>query len=42
MRQNAFPGEEPDRLKSPEVVAAAIVQRLQSDAVSGEKIRVDG
>jgi NAD(P)-dependent dehydrogenase (short-subunit alcohol dehydrogenase family) len=42
MRQNAFPGEEPDRLKSPEVVAAAIVQRLQSDAISGEKIRVDG
>jgi NAD(P)-dependent dehydrogenase (short-subunit alcohol dehydrogenase family) len=42
MRQNAFPGEEPDRLKSPEVVAAAIVQRLQSDAVSGEKVRVDG
>ena len=42
MRQLAFPGEEPDTLKGPEVVAAAIVERLQGDAVTGSRWRVEG
>ena len=42
MRQLAFPGEEPDSLKPPEVVAAAILERLQSGAATGERMRVDG
>ncbi|MFL6735402.1 MAG: SDR family NAD(P)-dependent oxidoreductase [Sphingomicrobium sp.] len=41
MRQLAFPGEEPDSVKPPEVVANAIVERLMSDAPSGEKVRVE-
>lgn len=41
MRQLAFPGEEPDALKGPEVVAAAIVERLQSDHATGGRVRVD-
>ena len=40
MRQLAFPGEEPDSLKPPEVVAAAILERLQSDVATGERMRV--
>ena len=42
MRQLAFPGEEPDSLKPPEVVANAILDRLQSDADTGSRHRVDG
>lgn len=42
MRQLAFPGEEPDALKGPEVVAAAIVERLQGDAETGSRWRVEG
>ena len=41
MRSLAFPGEEPDSVKPPEVVAKAILERLQSDAATGEKIRVE-
>jgi NAD(P)-dependent dehydrogenase (short-subunit alcohol dehydrogenase family) len=41
MRAAAFPGEEPDSVKAPEVVAGAIVERLLADVPSGEKIRVD-
>ena len=41
MRQLAFPGEEPDSLKPPETVAAAILDRLQSDVVTGARMRVD-
>ncbi len=41
MRQLAFPGEEPDSVKPPEVVAQAILERLQSDAASGEKVRIE-
>jgi NAD(P)-dependent dehydrogenase (short-subunit alcohol dehydrogenase family) len=41
MRQLAFPGEEPDSLKPPEVVAESILARVQSDAPSGEKVRVE-
>lgn len=41
MRQLAFPGEEPDSLKAPEVAAAAIMERLQGDAETGSRSRVD-
>ena len=42
MRQLAFPGEEPESVKPPEVVAAAIVERLGSDAETGSRFRVEG
>ena len=38
MRGLAFPGEEPDTLKPPEVVAAAIVEALRGDGPSGGRI----
>ncbi|MDQ3078085.1 MAG: SDR family NAD(P)-dependent oxidoreductase [Pseudomonadota bacterium] len=41
MRQNAFPGEEPTSVKGPEVVAAAIVERLKGDAETGSRFRID-
>ena len=41
MRALAFPGEEPEKVKPPEVVASAIVERLTADAPTGEKVRVD-
>jgi NAD(P)-dependent dehydrogenase (short-subunit alcohol dehydrogenase family) len=41
MRALAFPGEEPDSVKPPEVVAQAIVERLLLDTPTGEKYRVD-
>jgi NAD(P)-dependent dehydrogenase (short-subunit alcohol dehydrogenase family) len=41
MRANAFPGEEPESVKPPEVVAKAILERLSADAPTGEKIRVE-
>jgi NAD(P)-dependent dehydrogenase (short-subunit alcohol dehydrogenase family) len=41
MRANAFPGEEPESVKPPEVVAKAIVQRLSTDVPTGEKVRVE-
>jgi NAD(P)-dependent dehydrogenase (short-subunit alcohol dehydrogenase family) len=41
MRQLAFPGEEPDSVKQPDVAAAAILERLQSDAETGSRSRVD-
>jgi NAD(P)-dependent dehydrogenase (short-subunit alcohol dehydrogenase family) len=41
MRALAFPGEEPESLKGPEVVAQAIVERLTADAPTGEKVRVE-
>ena len=42
MRQLAFPGEEPESVKPPEVVAAAIVERLGSDAETGSRFRIEG
>ena len=42
MRQLAFPGEEPQSVKPPEAVAAAIVERLQGDAETGSRYRVEG
>ena len=41
MRALAFPGEEPDTVKPPEVVANAIVELLGSAAETGQRIRVD-
>ncbi len=41
MRQNAFPGEEPEAVKPPDVVAAAILALLQGDAKTGSHSRVD-
>jgi len=41
MRALAFPGEEPENVKPPEIVAQAILQRLRGDAATGEKARVD-
>ena len=40
MRALAFPGEEPESVKPPEAVAAAIIERLQAGAPSGERVRV--
>jgi len=41
MRALAFPGEEPEQVKPPEVVAKALVARLLADAPTGEKVRVE-
>jgi NAD(P)-dependent dehydrogenase (short-subunit alcohol dehydrogenase family) len=41
MRALAFPGEEPELVKPPEVVASAILERLTADASTGEKVRVE-
>lgn len=41
MRALAFPGEEPNEVKAPEVVASAIVERLLTDAPTGEKVRIE-
>ena len=41
MRALAFPGEEPESVKPPEVVAAAIMARLNADAPTGQKVRVE-
>ena len=42
MRQLAFPGEEPDSLKTPDVVASAIVEQLLGDAATGSRFRIEG
>src|SRR5690349_77340 len=41
MRANAFPGEEPESVKPPEIVASVILERLSADAPTGEKIRIE-
>src|SRR5947209_4090384 len=41
MRALAFPGEEPESVKPPEVVGKAIVERLAADAPTGEKMRIE-
>src|SRR5436190_23927316 len=41
MRALAFPGEEPESVKAPEVVARGIIERLTADAPTGEKVRID-
>lgn len=40
MRALAFPGEEPESVKPPTIVADAIVERLTSDVQTGERMRV--
>lgn len=42
MRALAFPGEEPQSVKAPEVVASAIVERLGGSAPTAEKVRIEG
>ena len=41
MRANAFPGEEPESVKPPRVVADAILSRLTADVPTVERLRVD-
>jgi NAD(P)-dependent dehydrogenase (short-subunit alcohol dehydrogenase family) len=41
MRALAFPGEEPESVKPPEVVAEAIVERLLTDTPTGGKVRLE-
>jgi NAD(P)-dependent dehydrogenase (short-subunit alcohol dehydrogenase family) len=41
MRALAFPGEEPEQVKPPEVVARAIVDRLKNASITGEKVRIE-
>jgi len=41
MRALAFPGEEPEQVKPPEVVAQAILARLATEATTGQKVRVE-
>ena len=41
MRALAFPGEEPESVKPPEVVAQAILERLTTDVPTGETLRVE-
>ena len=41
MRALAFPGEEPEQVKPPEVVASAILDRLKTQVASGEKVRIE-
>jgi NAD(P)-dependent dehydrogenase (short-subunit alcohol dehydrogenase family) len=41
MRELAFPGEEPESVKPPQVVADFILDRLGSDAPTKERVRVD-
>jgi NAD(P)-dependent dehydrogenase (short-subunit alcohol dehydrogenase family) len=41
MRALAFPGEEPERVKPPEIVASAILDRLAAEVPTGEKLRVE-
>src|SRR6185312_177717 len=41
MRALAFPGEEPESVKPPEVAARAIMERLTGDAPSNDKVRVE-
>ena len=42
MRQLAYPGEEPKSVKPPEAVAEFILNRLLSDAETGELVRAEG
>ena len=41
MRALAYPGEEPESVKPPHVVADFIVSRIASDAPTGELVRVE-
>ncbi len=41
MRANAFPGEEPESVKPPETVAAAILERLSAEEPVGGRVRIE-
>jgi NAD(P)-dependent dehydrogenase (short-subunit alcohol dehydrogenase family) len=41
MRALAFPGEEPDSLKGPEAVAARLLDLLQAEGPTGQRVRLD-
>ena len=41
MRALAYPGEEPESVKPPEIVGKAIVERLTADAPTHEKVRIE-
>lgn len=41
MRALAFPGEEPESVKPPEIVAKAILNRVTTEAETGERMRVE-
>ena len=41
MRALAYPGEEPESVKPPEVVGKAIVDRLTAEAPAHEKVRIE-
>ena len=41
MRALAFPGEEPETLKAPEVVAAAILDALRGNGPTGGRVRIE-
>ena len=41
MRALAFPGEEPETVKPPHVVAERLIQLLQEERPTGQKVRVD-
>jgi NAD(P)-dependent dehydrogenase (short-subunit alcohol dehydrogenase family) len=41
MRALAFPGEEPESVKPPDIVAKAILNRLTTEAETGERMRVE-
>jgi len=42
MRQLAYPGEEPEKVKPPEAVAEFILERLLADVPTGERVKVPG
>ena len=42
MRALAFPGEEPETVKPPEVVAKRLLQLLSEERPTGQKVRVEG
>lgn len=41
MRAKAYPGEDPQTVKAPEVVAASLLNLLQSDFTTGHRERID-
>ena len=41
MRELAFPGEEPESVKAPQLVADSILERLSSNSPTGSRWRVD-
>ncbi|RST31873.1 SDR family NAD(P)-dependent oxidoreductase [Sphingomonas ginkgonis] len=42
MRALAFPGEEPETLKGPEVVGSAVLDLVTGDGPTGQRVRVEG